>query len=97
MSNSPFRRPSLSNPLETQESSEPESPAAPPKRRPKFRFSIKFMLLLMVVFSVSFAGFNSMNLGGNRQVGAVLFVVVAPFLLLAVFAALRFWQRSQRK
>ena len=50
------------------------------------RFSIKYLMLVTLVVAIATAGFNGMIVGGWRRIGALLFTLLAPILLLAVLA-----------
>ncbi|MEM1304351.1 MAG: hypothetical protein AAGG46_05625 [Planctomycetota bacterium] len=53
-------------------------------------------MLLTLIVAIATAGYNGMNVGGERRVGALLFTLLAPVALLAVVTLVRDLIRSRR-
>lgn len=75
-------------------------PSTPPNARPpRMQFGLSAMLLTMLVIGIAAAGFAGLADSGDLQAGAIILVLVAPFvlmILLSTFQALQNWLTRRR-
>ncbi len=74
--------------------------ASPNARPPRLQFGLSAVLLTMLVVGVAAAGFAGLADSGDLQAGAIILVLVAPFvlmILLSTFQSLQSWLARRRE